>query len=59
METKEFNIEVDKNDQPIGLRLRNDFYTGKYIDRTCQLLLLFNSENKLLLQESLYKNMVS
>lgn len=46
----EYNIEVDKNDIPKGLRSRADFYTGKYIHRACQLI-LFNSKNEILLQQ--------
>ena len=43
-------IEVDKNDKIIGLRPRKDFHTGKYIHRSCHLI-LFNSKNKILLQK--------
>ena len=45
----EQNIEVDKNDNQIGLRPRDDFYTGKYIHRSSHLI-LFNSKNEILLQ---------
>lgn len=45
----EQNIEVDKNNNQIGLRSRDDFYTGKYIHRSSHLI-LFNSKNKILLQ---------
>ena len=45
----EQNIEVDKNDNKIGLRPRDDFYTGKYIHRASHLI-LFNSKNEILLQ---------
>ena len=45
----EQNIEVDKNDNQIGLRPRGDFYTGKFIHRASHLI-LFNSKNKILLQ---------
>ena len=45
----EQNIEVDKNDNQIGLRPRDDFYTGKYIHRASHLI-LFNSKNEILLQ---------
>ncbi len=50
MTTQEYNLEVNKDDEPIGLRPRSDFYTGKFIHRACQLL-LFNSKNELLLQK--------
>ncbi len=50
METNVYNIEVDKNDNALGLRPRSDYYTGKYIHRACQLI-LFNSKNKILLQQ--------
>lgn len=46
----EQNIEVDEDDNRIGLRPRDDFYTGKYIHRASHLL-LFNSEGKVLLQK--------
>ncbi len=39
METNEYNIEVDKNDHPLGLRPRADFYTGENIHRACQFIL--------------------
>ncbi len=42
-------IEVDKNDNRIGLRPREDFYTGKFIHRASHLI-LFNSKNEILLQ---------
>lgn len=45
----EQNIEVDKNDNQIGLRPRDDFYTGKYIHRASHLI-LFNDKNEILLQ---------
>ena len=45
----EQNIEVDENDNKIGLRLRDDFYAGKYIHRASHLI-LFNSKNEILLQ---------
>ncbi|MCK9272649.1 NUDIX domain-containing protein [Candidatus Gracilibacteria bacterium] len=45
----EQNIEVDINDSQIGLRPRDDFYTGKYIHRSSHLI-LFNSKNEILLQ---------
>lgn len=46
----ELNVEVDNNDNKIGLRPRNDFYTGKYIHRGAHLILL-NSKNQILLQK--------
>jgi isopentenyldiphosphate isomerase len=46
----EQNIEVDENDNVIGSRPRNDFYTGKYIHRSTYLILL-NSKNKILIQK--------
>lgn len=46
----EQNIEVDKNDNVIGLRPRDDFYTGKYIHRSSHLI-LFNSKNEILIQK--------
>ena len=45
----ELNIEVDKNNNIIGLRPRADFHTGKYICRLVYLILL-NSKNEMLLQ---------
>lgn len=45
----EQNIEVDENDNQIGLRPRDDIYTGKYIHRASHLI-LFNSKNEILLQ---------
>jgi isopentenyldiphosphate isomerase len=45
----EYNLEVDQDDNPIGLRLREDFYTAKYIHRAAHLI-LFNSQNEILLQ---------
>lgn len=42
-------IEVDKNDNPIGLRSREKFYDSKHIHRASHLI-LFNSKNKILLQ---------
>lgn len=45
----EMNIEVDKHDNVIGLRPREDFYTGKYIHR-CASLILLNSKNEILIQ---------
>ena len=44
----ELNIEVDKNNNPIGLRPMPDFQTGKYIHRSAHLL-LFNSNNEVLM----------
>lgn len=46
----EMNIEVDENDNQIGLRPKKDFENGKYIHRASHLI-LFNSENKILLQK--------
>lgn len=42
-------IEVDKNDNQIGLRSKEDFYTGKFIHRGSHLI-LFNLDNQILLQ---------
>lgn len=42
--------EVDKNNNLLGLRSREDFYSGKHIHRASHLL-LFNSQDKLLLQK--------
>lgn len=44
------NIEVDKNDNVIGLRPIEDFYTGKYIHRSSHLILV-NLKNQILLQK--------
>ncbi len=49
LNTMEQNIEVDKDNNQIGLRPRDDFYTGKYIHRAAHLI-LFNSKNEILLQ---------
>lgn len=46
----ERNIEVDKEDNVLGLRPRDDFYTGKYIHRSSNLI-LFNSKNEILVQK--------
>ena len=46
----EHNIEVDENDNVIGLRPRDDFYTGKHIHRSAHLI-LFNSKNEILVQK--------
>ena len=43
-------MEVDKDDNIIGLRPRDDFYTGKYIHRSVHLI-LFNSQDQILLQK--------
>lgn len=43
-------IEVDENDNQIGLRPKDDFYTGKYIHRWSHLILC-NSKNEILLQQ--------
>ena len=45
----ERNIEVDENDHVMGIRPREDFYTGKYIHRGSHLI-LFNSKNEILIQ---------
>lgn len=50
LKKEEKNIEVDKNDNKIGLRPRDDFYTGKYIHRASHLI-LFNLKNEILLQK--------
>lgn len=42
--------EVDRDDNFLGLRPREDFYSGNHIHRASQLILL-NSENKMLLQK--------
>ncbi|MCQ1536439.1 NUDIX domain-containing protein [Methanosarcina sp. KYL-1] len=42
--------EVDENDNFIGLRPREDFYTGKHIHRASHLILL-DSRNRMLLQK--------
>ncbi len=42
--------EVDKNDNFLGLRAREEFYSGKHIHRASQLILL-NPENKMLIQK--------
>lgn len=42
--------EVDKNDNFLGLREREEFYSGKHIHRAAQLILL-NPENKMLIQK--------
>ena len=41
--------EVDENDNVIGLRSKDDFYTGELIHRSVHLI-LFNSKNAILLQ---------
>lgn len=46
----EQNIEVDENDNVIGVRPRDDFYIGKYIHRASALI-LFNSKNEILIQK--------
>ncbi len=46
----EKNIEVDENDNVIGLRPRDDFYTGRYIHRSVNLI-LFNNKNEILIQK--------
>ncbi len=47
---QEYNIEVDYNDKGIGLRPREDFYTGKYIHRASHLILQ-NTKGEILLQK--------
>lgn len=42
--------EVDKNDNFLGLREREEFYSGKHIHRAAHLILL-NPENKMLIQK--------
>ncbi|MFZ2499941.1 Nudix hydrolase [Methanosarcina sp.] len=42
--------EVDKDDNFLGLRSRDEFYSGNYIHRASQLILL-NPENKMLIQK--------
>ncbi len=59
----EQNIEVDKNDNVIGLRPREDFHKGKYIHRASNLI-LFNSKKEILLQyraatKKLYPNLIT
>jgi len=45
---EELNIEVDENNNKIGLRPKSDFHTGKFIHRSSWLI-LFNSKNEILL----------
>ena len=42
--------EVDKNDNFLGLRARDEFYSGNHIHRASQLILL-DPENRILLQK--------
>ncbi|WP_235283508.1 MULTISPECIES: Nudix hydrolase [unclassified Methanosarcina] len=42
--------EVDRNDNFLGLRPREDFYSGNHIHRASHLILL-NTENKMLIQK--------
>lgn len=42
--------EVDKNDNFLGLRARDEFYSGNHIHRASQLILL-DPENRMLLQK--------
>lgn len=42
--------EVDKEDNFLGLREREEFYSGEHIHRAAQLILL-NPENKMLIQK--------
>ncbi len=46
----EMIIQVDEHNNVIGLRPREDFYSGEIIHRSSQLL-LFNSEKQLMLQK--------
>ena len=46
----EMIIEVDKNDNFLCLRAREDFYSGNHIHRASQLILL-DPENRMLLQK--------
>jgi len=45
----EMICEVDKDDNFLGLREREEFYSGSYLHRASQLILL-NPENKMLIQ---------
>lgn len=47
---EEMNVEVDENDNVIGLRPRKDFYSDKHIHRSSYLL-LFNSKKEMLIQK--------
>lgn len=42
--------EVDEDDNFLGLRARDEFYSGRHIHRASQLILL-NPENKMLIQK--------
>lgn len=46
----ELCIEVDEQDNRIGLRPKSDFHSGKYIHRSAHLILL-NSRGEMLLQK--------
>ena len=46
----ELILEIDKDDNSIGMRSREDFYTDKLYHRS-SVLLLFNNEGELLLQK--------
>jgi isopentenyldiphosphate isomerase len=46
----ELITEVDKNDNFLRLREREEFYSGKHIHRAAQLILI-NPENKMLIQK--------
>jgi len=46
----ELILEIDKNNNPIGMRERNDFYTQELFHRSC-VLFLFNHKNEMLLQK--------
>jgi len=56
-------IEVDENNQQIGLRPRTDFFGKKFIHRSVHLI-IFNSKNEILLQlrsrtKKLYPNLIT
>lgn len=50
MNMAELNIEVDENNNKIGLRPKSDFHTGKFIHRSAHLI-IFNSKNEIFLQK--------
>jgi isopentenyl-diphosphate Delta-isomerase len=59
----EFNIEVDKHDNVVGLRPRGDFFATEHIHRSSNLI-LYNSKGEILLQKraknkKLYPNVYS
>jgi len=47
---EEMICEVDENDNFLGLREREEFYTGNYIHRASQFILL-NPDNEMLIQK--------